>query len=122
MYQALGCQPLTQIKHAESKPTGAHVCFIQLRTMCTTIVRLNLHRRTNSAVVLVAYNQPSNRAPPCLVPWYRDTSSGLLLKRTAQLVFPFSRLSVVIKVRDLTRLRVMSNWLSVVVQVHDLAL
>jgi len=33
-----------------------------------------------------------------------------------------SWLSVVIQVRNLTRLHVMSNWLNVVVQVHDLGL
>ena len=122
MYQALWCQPSTRIKHAQCKPTGAQCLHFQLRTTCTTIVCLNLQWRTNSAVVLVACNHPSNRAPPCLVPGYHDTSSGLLLKRPAQLGFPFSRLSVVIQIRDLTLSNHVSSWLSFVFHVHDLTL
>ena len=117
----LGCQPPTRIKHAQCKPTGAQCLLFQLRNMCTTIVRLNLQWRTNSAVVLVAYNQPSNRAPPCLVPGYRDTSKWVTAEKD-RVTRVSNGLSVVIQIRDLTLSKSCIKLVNCVQAVHDLTL
>ena len=121
MYQALGCQPPIRIKHAPCKPTGAQCLLFQLRTTCTTIVRLNLQWRTYSAVVLVAYNQPSNCAPPCLVPGYRDTSKWVTAEKD-RVTRVSSGLSVVIQIRDLTLSKSCIKLVKCVQAVRDLTL
>ena len=89
--------------------------------MCTTIARLNLQWRTYSAVVLVAYNLPSNRDPPCLVQGYRDTSKWVTAKKD-RVTRVSNGLSVVIQIRDLTLSKSCIKLVKYVLAVHDLTL